>query len=34
MLHDSELNGLILLMIAAVIFCIGLTRFLAMVVGG
>lgn len=34
MMHDSELNGLLLLMIAAVIFCIGLTRFLAMVVGG
>lgn len=33
MLHDSEINGLILLMIGAVIFCIGLTRFLALVVG-
>lgn len=34
MLHDSELSGLILLMIGAVIFCIGFTRFLVMVVGG
>lgn len=33
-MYDSERNGLVLLMIGAVIFCIGLTRFFAMVVGG
>lgn len=33
-MHDNELNGMVLLMIGAVIFCIGLTRFLCMIVGG